>query len=72
MILFRGIWLKFSWVALAFQPSFKSAQKKLANTMPPKKIPPKKIRREKNALTIGAKYVIQTIGRYQRTLRDLG
>lgn len=78
MILFRGIWLKFSQVALAFPPPSESApknprQKKSPRQASPKKIatkkiPPQKIRLDNQRKICYTKF----LGRHQRALRDLG
>ena len=66
MVLFRGIWLKFSQVALAFPPPSESAPKK----SPRKKIPLKKIPPQKNRLDNQRKICYtKFLGRHQDVLR---
>lgn len=77
MILFRGIWLKFSQVALAFPPPSESAPKKSAQKnrlgKPVQKNRPEKNPAAKKRLDNQRKicYTI-FLGRHQRALRDLG
>lgn len=69
MILFRGIWLKLDYDALAFPPPLESAPKK----SPQKKIAPKKIPPQKKSLDNQRKICYTNfLGRHQRALRDLG
>ncbi len=73
MVLFRGIWLKFSQVALAFPPPSESALKKSPGQASPKKIAPKKNPAAKNRLDNQRKICYtKFLGRHQRALRDLG
>lgn len=66
MILFRGIWLKFSQVALAFPPPSESALKK----SPPKKNRPEKNSAAKNRLDNQHKICYtKFLGRHQDVLR---
>lgn len=78
MILFRGIWLKFIQVALAFPPPLQSALKKSPGQASPKNRPeknpaPKKSAAEKIRLDNQRKICYtKFLGRHQRALRDLG
>lgn len=70
MVLFRGIWLKFSQVALAFPPPSESAQKKSPGQASQKKSPRKKSRRKKIRLDNQRKICYtKFLGRHQDVLR---
>ena len=75
MILFRGIWLKFSQVALAFPPPSESAPKKSPGKASPKKSPrkkpPKKNSAAKKIRLDNQRKICYTIflGRHQDVLR---
>lgn len=68
MILFRGIWLKLDYDALAFQPPYKIAPKK----SPQKKSPRKKSAAKKSLDNQRKICYTKFLGRHQRALRDLG